>query len=81
MTNELTRRIGCDIRAARKRRNLTIRKLGELADVPYNSIYLIEANKRCVTLPLLQRIANALNLDVCVELKEREETNASSQRY
>lgn len=81
MTDELTRKIGCDIRAARKRRSLTIRKLGELADVPYNSIYLIEANKRCVTLSLLQRIANALNLDVCIEFKEREEANAPSQRY
>ena len=66
--------VGCAIRAERIARGLSIRKLAELADVPYNSIYLIERAKRCVTIPLLFKISNALNLELCIELKKREET-------
>ena len=69
----VTRPLGYAIRAARIAKGLSIRKLGELADVPYNSVYLIEHAKRCVTIPLLMKISNALDLDLCIELKKREE--------
>lgn len=59
---DLTKRVGSNIRAVRKERNLTIDELAEKCD--FQSPYLsdIERGERNITLQTLSKILDALNI-------------------
>lgn len=63
LLSSLHKRVGKNIRIIRKRQNLTLEKLGSLADVDPTYLSLIENGKRNPTLFTLGEIAHALNVD------------------
>ena len=62
--------VGANIRAERCRRGLTIRQLGEAADVSIGRLSQIETDKRGIGVAVLLRIAAALGVKASVLLGE-----------
>jgi transcriptional regulator with XRE-family HTH domain len=56
--------VGDNVRIARLKLNLSQEKLAELADVHRNYIGMVERAERNVTILSLEKIANALKLDI-----------------
>jgi len=61
---ELLNRIAFNIKIERTIKRLTQAKLAELIDVHEKYIGIIEAGKQNITLKTLNKIANALNIDI-----------------
>ena len=55
----------------RKEKKLTQAQLAELIDVHEKYIGKIEAGKQNITIKTLNKLANALNIDVCRLLEEK----------
>ncbi len=69
--NELFARIALNVRVERTIKRLTQAQLAELIDVHEKYIGKIEAGKQNITIKTLNKLANALNIDVCRLLEEK----------
>lgn len=69
--NELFSRIALNVRVERTIKRLTQAQLAELIDVHEKYIGKIEAGKQNITVKTLNKLANALNIDVCRLLEEK----------
>ncbi len=69
---ELFDRIAFNIKVERTIKRLTQAKLAELIDVHEKYIGVIEAGKQNITLKTLNKIANALNIDISKLLEKRD---------
>ena len=72
MTNEATKllKLGKNIQTARKRLGLSQNELAEILDISREHLAKIETAKRCVSLSLLFKIADALDISISELLKE-----------
>lgn len=66
-TEGTNRRVGALIRQAREARRLTLRGLGELCGVSVSTLSAIERGTRAVTLPRVERILGAMELELHLE--------------
>lgn len=57
-------KIGKRIAQLRQERGLTVRALGELSGVTFQNIYKIENGRYNVSIDILQKICNALNVEI-----------------
>ena len=64
-------RIALNVRVERTIKRLTQAQLAELIDVHEKYIGKIEAGKQNITVKTLNKLANALNIDVCRLLEEK----------
>ena len=66
MTNETTKllNLGKNIQKARKSNNLSQNELADILNISREHLAKIETAKRCVSLKLLFKIAEALNIQV-----------------
>lgn len=66
MTNEATKLIalGKNIQTARKNKNYSQNKLAEILNISREHLAKIETAKRCVSLSLLFKIAETLEIDI-----------------
>ena len=64
MTNEATKniRLGKNIQKARKNKNYSQNKLADILNISREHLAKIETAKRCVSLKLLYRIAETLDI-------------------
>lgn len=69
--NELFSRIALNVRVERAIKRLTQAQLAELIDVHEKYIGKIENGKQNITIKTLNKIANALNIDICRLLEEK----------
>lgn len=69
--NELFARIALNVRVERTIKRLTQAQLAELIDVHEKYIGKIEAGKQNITVKTLNKLANALNIDVYRLLEEK----------
>ena len=69
---ELLNRIAFNIKIERTVKRLTQAKLAELIDVHEKYIGVIEAGKQNITVKTLNKIANALNINVIKLFENRE---------
>ncbi len=69
---ELFDRIAFNIKVERTIKRLTQAKLAELIDVHEKYIGVIEAGKQNITLKTLNKIANALNIDISKLFEKRD---------
>lgn len=69
--NELFSRIALNVRVERTIKRLTQAQLAELIDVHEKYIGKIENGKQNITLKTLNKLANALNIDICRLLDEK----------
>jgi len=69
---ELLDTIAFNIKVERTIKRLTQAKLAELIDVHEKYIGVIEAGKQNITLKTLNKIANALNIDIAKLFEKRE---------
>lgn len=69
--NELFSRIALNVRVERTIKRLTQAQLAELIDVHEKYIGKIENGKQNITLKTLNKLANALNIDICRLLEEK----------
>ena len=69
---ELFKRLALNIKVERTIKSLTQAKLAELIEVHEKYIGVIEAGKQNVTLKTLNKIANALNIDIRRKIKKRD---------
>lgn len=69
--NELFSRIALNVRVERTIKRLTQAQLAELIDVHEKYIGKIEAGKQNITVKTLNKLANALNIDICRLLEEK----------
>ncbi len=69
--NELFARIALNVRVERTIKRLTQAQLAELIDVHEKYIGKIEAGKQNITIKTLNKLANALNIDVYRLLEEK----------
>ncbi len=69
--NELLHRIALNLRVERTIKSLTQAQLAEIIDVHEKYIGKIETGKQNITVKTLNKLANALNIDICrlLELK------------
>ena len=68
---ELFNRIGLNIRVERTIKRLTQARLAEMIDVHEKYIGKIETGKQNITLKTLNKIANALNIDITRLLEDK----------
>lgn len=68
---ELFNRIGLNIRVERTIKRLTQARLAEMIDVHEKYIGKIEAGKQNITLRTLNKIAQALNIDIIRLLEDK----------
>ncbi len=68
---ELFSRIGLNIRVERTIKRLTQAQLAEMIDVHEKYIGKIETGKQNITLKTLNKIANALNIDITRLLEDK----------
>lgn len=68
----LTIRVGLNIQNLRRQANLTQEKLAHNANIDRSYISEIELGKRSVSLPIIERIADALGVDPEVLLRKRD---------
>ena len=64
MKHEINIRIGNNIRTIRQRKGLSQEKLAELANVHRTYIGMIERAEKNITLVSLEKIANALEVNI-----------------
>jgi transcriptional regulator with XRE-family HTH domain len=71
---------GMKLRELRLRRALTLRELGELSDVAYDTIHGIETGKQAPRPSTVRKLANALGVmpDVFFADSERDEEKAAA---
>lgn len=69
--NELFSRIALNVRVERTIKRLTQAQLAELIDVHEKYIGKIENGKQNITIKTLNKLANALNIDICRLLEEK----------
>ncbi len=69
--SELFSRIALNVRVERTIKRLTQAQLAELIDVHEKYIGKIENGKQNITLKTLNKLANALNIDICRLLEEK----------
>ena len=69
---ELFKRLALNIKVERTIKSLTQAKLAELIEVHEKYIGVIEAGKQNVTLKTLNKIANALNVDISRLFEKRD---------
>lgn len=62
--------IGSSIKARRKALKVTQQLLAQLADTSVNTLYKIERGQANPTLETLDRIADVLGMEVCLEVKK-----------
>ena len=70
---EIYTRIGLNVHIERKLKGLTQEQLAELIDVHEKYIGRIETGKQNVTIKTLNRIANALNINLTRLLEDKNE--------
>ena len=63
-------RIGQHIRERRKALRVTQPQLAELAEVSVNTLYKIERGQANPTLDTLDKIADILGMEVCLQVKK-----------
>ena len=68
---ELFSRIALNLRVERTIKRLTQAQLAELIDVHEKYIGKIETGKQNITVKTLNKLANALNIDICRLLEEK----------
>lgn len=68
---ELFNRIGLNVRVERTIKRLTQAQLAEMIDVHEKYIGKIETGKQNITLKTLNKIANALNIDITRLLEDK----------
>lgn len=68
---ELFSRIGLNVRVERTIKRLTQAQLAEMIDVHEKYIGKIETGKQNITLKTLNKIANALNIDITRLLEDK----------
>ena len=68
---ELFNRIGLNVRVERTIKRLTQAQLAEMIDVHEKYIGKIETGKQKITLQTLNKIANALNIDITRLLEDK----------
>lgn len=59
-------RIGQRIAKLRQERGLSVRALGELSGVTYQNVYKIEHGRYNVSIDILQKICNALDVEIAL---------------
>ena len=69
--SELFSRIALNVRVERTIKRLTQAQLAEVIDVHEKYIGKIENGKQNITLKTLNKLANALNIDICRLLEEK----------
>ena len=69
--SELFSRIALNVRVERMIKRLTQAQLAELIDVHEKYIGKIENGKQNITLKTLNKLANALNIDICRLLEDK----------
>ena len=69
--NALFSRIALNVRVERTIKRLTQAQLAELIDVHEKYIGKIENGKQNITIKTLNKLANALNIDICRLLEEK----------
>jgi transcriptional regulator with XRE-family HTH domain len=62
--NEYLRDMGAKIKAIRKSKKITLRKLGEMCELDYGQICRIETGQMNSRICSLYRIAQRLNVDI-----------------
>lgn len=67
--------IGKQIKSRRKALRVTQSQLAEIAGISATTLYQIERGKVNTTLDTLDKIANVLGMEVCLQVKEVEDTN------
>ncbi len=65
------RDLGWEMKMAREHHSWTIRELGEYAGVSQTTVTVNENGKRAYQLETLLQLAQAMNLDLIVELRPR----------
>ncbi len=68
---ELFDRIALNVKVERTKKRLTQAALAELIDVHEKYIGKIENGKQNVTIKTLNKLANALNIDICKLLEDQ----------
>lgn len=64
MTQPITQRIGASLKSLRKKKGLTLRDVGNMTGMPYQTIGRIEVGKYNVSLQVLERITDALGASI-----------------
>ena len=67
--------IGESIKARRKTLRVTQPQLADLARVSVNTLYKIERGQANPTLDTLEKIANILGMEVCLQVKKLQKTD------
>ncbi|RAY15264.1 XRE family transcriptional regulator [Actinomadura craniellae] len=61
--------LGCTVRALREERGWSQRRLAEAAEMTQSAVARFEAGGTVPTLPVLERLANALGAELVVQLR------------
>lgn len=72
--------IGNSIKERRKALRVTQPQLAELADISVNTLYKIERGQANPTLDTLDKIANILGLEICLQVKQIQKLNNEASK-